>query len=309
VAGAEEEEEEGGKEGGEGKREKGKEKVKKENRKEPHKSVVLFWLGVRVIKLMRGREGKECIPDTNYVYSTYEMAELMTENDSKQNEPTLETIKQTMYEERIVECEKIAQMNGRWSHFSEPMVAFVKTHKVLMYDPQRAAPASGRLGSLALYLTEKQVGFHILLAGEEGVVNVEENRPFYWFDSDLTRKDMLLLNNLYPITGFPQTSSNRVGRVHSDLFHREWNIGHILELYLQKYLSWSFGPSFFTARRRRIDAVELYEWQSTTTDFQTILCLIPGRYRNGPWRPLDGFFGPYLNEETLELSSLIPEWK
>ena len=40
--------------------------------------------------------------------------------------------------------------------------------------------------------------------------------------------------------------------------------------------------------------------------FQTIVRLIPGSYKNGPWRPLDGFFGPYLNEDTLEIISLIP---
>lgn len=28
---------------------------------------------------------------------------------------------------------------------------------------------------------------------------------------------------------------------------------------------------------------------------------ILGSYQNGPWKQLDGFFGPYLNEETMEL--------
>jgi hypothetical protein len=33
--------------------------------------------------------------------------------------------------------------------------------------------------------------------------------------------------------------------------------------------------------------------------------LIPGGYKNGLWRPLDGFFGVYFDEKTMELSELI----
>ena len=40
--------------------------------------------------------------------------------------------------------------------------------------------------------------------------------------------------------------------------------------------------------------------------FQSIIRLIPGFYKNGNWRQLDGFFGMYFNETTMELSEVPP---
>ena len=40
--------------------------------------------------------------------------------------------------------------------------------------------------------------------------------------------------------------------------------------------------------------------------FESVIRLIPGSYRNGDWRQLDGFFGVYFNETTMELSEVPP---
>lgn len=40
--------------------------------------------------------------------------------------------------------------------------------------------------------------------------------------------------------------------------------------------------------------------------FESVLRLIPGSYQNGPWRQLDGFFGMYFNEETMEVTEIPP---
>ena len=40
--------------------------------------------------------------------------------------------------------------------------------------------------------------------------------------------------------------------------------------------------------------------------FESIIRLIPGSYKNGNWRQLDGFFGMYFNETTMELSEVPP---
>jgi hypothetical protein len=40
--------------------------------------------------------------------------------------------------------------------------------------------------------------------------------------------------------------------------------------------------------------------------FESIIRLIPGSYKNGAWKQLDGFFGMYFNEETMELSEVPP---
>jgi hypothetical protein len=36
--------------------------------------------------------------------------------------------------------------------------------------------------------------------------------------------------------------------------------------------------------------------------FESIIRLIPGSYQNGDWRPIDGFFGLYFNETTMEVN-------
>ena len=37
-------------------------------------------------------------------------------------------------------------------------------------------------------------------------------------------------------------------------------------------------------------------------EFESIIRLIPGSYQNGDWRPMDGFFGLYFNENTMEVN-------
>jgi len=40
--------------------------------------------------------------------------------------------------------------------------------------------------------------------------------------------------------------------------------------------------------------------------FESIVRIIPGSYQNGDWRQLDGFFGMYYNENTMEVSEYPP---
>jgi len=40
--------------------------------------------------------------------------------------------------------------------------------------------------------------------------------------------------------------------------------------------------------------------------FESVIRLIPGSYKNGNWRQLDGFFGMYFNETTMEVSEMPP---
>ena len=41
-------------------------------------------------------------------------------------------------------------------------------------------------------------------------------------------------------------------------------------------------------------------------NFETICRLIPGGYKNGDWKQMDGFFGVYFNETTMEVSEVPP---
>ena len=40
--------------------------------------------------------------------------------------------------------------------------------------------------------------------------------------------------------------------------------------------------------------------------FESVIRLIPGSYQNGDWRQLDGFFGMYYNETTMEVTEVPP---
>jgi hypothetical protein len=40
--------------------------------------------------------------------------------------------------------------------------------------------------------------------------------------------------------------------------------------------------------------------------FESVIRLIPGSYKNSDWRQLDGFFGMYFNETTMEVSQVAP---
>jgi hypothetical protein len=46
--------------------------------------------------------------------------------------------------------------------------------------------------------------------------------------------------------------------------------------------------------------------ESACRRFESILRLIPGSYKNGPWKQLDGFFGVYYHSETQELTEIFP---
>jgi len=41
-------------------------------------------------------------------------------------------------------------------------------------------------------------------------------------------------------------------------------------------------------------------------NLESIIRIVPGSYQNGLWKQLDGFFGIYFHELTMELSELPP---
>ena len=62
--------------------------------------------------------------------------------------------------------------------------------------------------------------------------------------------------------------------------------------------------------------LSLYATNGNTGNFyhnqrniESLLRAIPGSYQNGNWKQLDGFFGMYLNEHTMEFSDIPPVLK
>ena len=49
-----------------------------------------------------------------------------------------------------------------------------------------------------------------------------------------------------------------------------------------------------------------YQYIIDHKKFESIIRLIPGSYSNGAWKQLDGFFGAYINEETMEIMGGAP---
>jgi hypothetical protein len=51
-------------------------------------------------------------------------------------------------------------------------------------------------------------------------------------------------------------------------------------------------------------------WSATPSSilkrFETVMRIVPGSYKNGGWKQLDGFYGVYYNEAKMELSGIPP---
>lgn len=94
--------------------------------------------------------------------------------------------------------------------------------------------------------------------------------PIYTFDKPLQLKQIKMLSILTQPTQYHQ----------AELTHTQSNI-----------LAAAFpgdppGVAYLQAR----------------TKFESVIRLIPGSYQNGDWRQMDGFFGLYFNETTMEVS-------
>ena len=44
------------------------------------------------------------------------------------------------------------------------------------------------------------------------------------------------------------------------------------------------------------------EYLQAQKELESVIRLIPGSYKNGDWRPMDGFFGLYVNPSTMEIN-------
>jgi len=132
------------------------------------------------------------------------------------------------------------------------------------------------------------------MSNEEGRI-YQENRPLYWFDSELTHRDLTIWDNMrqYDYESFvihPFTNKKFMNpRVSLSPV-----VNHLAFIYSK-------------CHAEPFEDMSPKDGAQCCADFQTILRLIPGSYKNGPWKQLDGFFGPYMNQETLEINSFIPE--
>jgi hypothetical protein len=205
------------------------------------------------------------------------------------------------------------ELLGAYGYLASTIIPFIKENNVLYYfkmttidqnqDHQGCDIISETIG---LYITEAYISLHIVFSRHQ-TISHQEIRPFYWFDSELTCRDLTILQNLLNDANPGQHCAiQSLCYIHPftrvSTKSKRWRVSSLSSYLYRKYsISWDRAN-----RTRGIDQLTGDDIDSVNF-FQTIIHQIPGKYRNGSWRQLDGFFGPYMNETTLEITSLIPE--
>ena len=215
-----------------------------------------------------------------------EVLRMEEERKAQEERRQLEEQKKAMRDELITQYRTYVTSGGQGPAYTQ-MYNFIEKNNILSYTPA-GMTLYGSAGNatlfLGLYMSDTCFGIHLVFNDTQ-----DENRPFYWFDSELTQRDLAILKNLKYTPGITHPITRTT-------FYT--NIGSSPLPHLKLIYGRHFGVSdeSWVHRTSPIDA----------TNFETIVRLIPGSYRNGPWRPLSGFFGPYLNEETLEITTIVP---
>jgi len=127
----------------------------------------------------------------------------------------------------------------------------------------------------------------------------------YWcYDQSSRYSPSIFITSTDVYLCFPGNGSipNRVRKIYSftkSVGERElYLLDHLADQDRGGILSRAFGNDMLKHRYEASLAVR--------RKFESVIRLIPGSYKNGSWKQLDGFFGMYFNEETMELSEVPP---
>jgi hypothetical protein len=129
---------------------------------------------------------------------------------------------------------------------------------------------------LESYKTESQSG-HELFSGLHYM-------PVYTFDQPLNLKQTKMLSILTSNTDYREEDKD-------ESIPRYYNTVSILAG-LNKSMGGGRGEMAYI----------MFPYLEAKKKFESVIRAIPGSYKNGNWRPLDGFFGLYLNETTMEIN-------
>jgi hypothetical protein len=158
---------------------------------------------------------------------------------------------------------------------------------------EKTFPLSRLMDSLGLIKTHIE---NILEKGEIVILR----KQIYKSDNNWRDCDMLITNKKVYIC--IQSISTGYG---GKLTLEDYSITPIytfLNTLNSKYLKLLFSkPSF-----KKSDDERTILFIINDSDLESIIRCIPGSYINGHWKQLDGFFGPYFNEETIEISLVPP---
>lgn len=239
-----------------------------------------------------------------------EIARMEEERKAEEERRALEAMKSEKREKVLEELRKLIISHPSYQYPMDSaifpiMMEFVEKNKVMSYSRQmvRGQSSNELIFSYAIYFSETQIGIHIIMC-KHGGSTYQEVRPIYCFDSELTRRDLTIWNNIEDKSSVPHPFTQTGFQTSRWWF--SYVVQHLASLYAVSHRGHSFNQFVGSSSSQTIRKSAVENGEQHCSDFQTIVRLIPGHYKNGPWRPLDGFFGPYLNEETLEIISLVP---
>jgi hypothetical protein len=185
---------------------------------------------------------------------------------------------------------------------------FVQENKVI-YSTCELVDHSTGLGTYRsyywLYISDQRVGVFCISTTKLNKVYLVEDKPFYFFESDLTKEHIHILDQIMDNSTWDNYYNHEVSG--------EWNGGgdsrtqKPISTLHRRVIGWlSIIQSSRSFGEGAAVNININITSSHMRKFETVIRLIPGGYKNGSWRPLDGFFGVYLDEKTMELSELIP---
>jgi hypothetical protein len=217
------------------------------------------------------------------------------EEETKKKE--LEEIKRKLHEEVINNVQKwtdlLLSQGANYAIMYNSVKEIFQKEKVLFYT-KGGMGIMGMSIETYLYVSDKNV--NILCLFRDCKSNHPcffiENRPIYIFDSDLETRHIKILNQVF--LEYCSSSKNPIiGE----------NIVKVIDL--RTICDGILGAWTFHVHDKKyvISCLKSTEWAKP---FESLIELIPGGYKNGPWRPLNGFFGMYFNEDTYEISPIPP---
>jgi hypothetical protein len=150
------------------------------------------------------------------------------------------------------------------------------------------SPITTFLQSTLLCFSETNVMMITLLRDKNIYDNyVIEKRPIYMFYSELNSCYLKILDQIIGTNSYFYENHSLLGKIS----------GTHIKLCTYSVYSGKIGPYIYKNPSN---------YDSNSEPLETIIRLIPGGYKNGKWRPLNGFFGSYFNEDTLEILPCPP---
>jgi len=176
----------------------------------------------------------------------------------------------------------------------------MKKHLRYPYAQDSHSTGNGEYASYYwLYISDQRVGVFCISTKLCKKVYLVEDKPFYFFESHLTKEHIRILDQIMYNSTWDNYYNHEVsGEWQGGDSIKQKKISSLHQRVIGKLATIQSSRSFGEEK----DIADNGCWRK----FETVIRLIPGGYKNGSWRPLDGFFGVYFDEKTMELSELIP---